>query len=788
MMLSNRACHFSIFLSFLSTLWLVPVGAQETQSEDAKTTDVELVDVNKPEAKFQVDGEQIKGYIDWLADDKREGRGTFSQGYQKAAEWAAVHFKQWGLEPAGEKSTYYQDVPIKRTRVYQIGMPELKIGSQEYLVAEDDFVVEDTSTAGTTVSAEVVFVGYGISAPDHGLDEYADVNVTDKICLILKGSPAAPEKETDEDPWEDYSSDEAKIWTAYEKKAAAVFLYENRSEEQQEREQKRRESKASDSSDKKEALKFERKFLVFTIQGRVLRAIMKTDRQESLRGFNRRLARITKNLRDQKPQSQATKVTVRIKGYERIEEFHEEEEKMDQNVLAKIPGTDPELKDQYVIMGGHLDHLGVRAGYIYNGADDDASGTAVVMEVARVLSEGGFKPKRTLVFCCWTGEEFGLLGSTHYVEHPCDGVAIDKVVAYLNADMVGLGKEINAPGALNFPSIWEVIKRNQDKDILARVKPSTGGPGGSDFAPFIKKGIESLALMTYPRSDHPDYHTPEDDAAKMEPELLRQTGQFMLQGAVNLANETKANLIIEDRQVQYDAMRYRIQILNPDLDGGYWKREKIDGSNQDKLRWRIVSIEEKPTQDQRQRDQKGINELRVFEGDVELLLVAADALGFTRVDIEGSDGVWIKKGRLTRDGRYAVGMMEEHKIVINLVSPHPELVDAMLDIATRPFVITGFYLLEDKHRDLINEKKILIGIKFDPRDVDACVKRLEEARAALGDTDNLILIVTASDGLEEAEKDLYKKLIGKGWQADEIGSDSWRPNKGIAGGNLRVLE
>jgi hypothetical protein len=780
MSLSDPTCHFRFVSLSLAALALLPAAAQDAQPADANRPDTERVDANEPSARFKVDGERIKGYIEWMADDKLEGRKTLTQGYQQAAEWAAAKFKHWGLEPAGESGTYYQDVPIERTFVHRAGTPELKIGNQEFLVEESDFSVYEASTAATTVNAEVVFVGYGISAQDKGLDEYSDVNAVGKICLILKGSPVTPKDEDDEDPWEDHISDEAKIRTAYENKAAAVFLYDNRSDEQKKRDQERQ---SSDALKKKDELKFEREFLVYEISGRVMRAIMKTNRQESLRGLDRRLGNITRDIRDKRSQSRATKVIVRIKGYDRIEEFNNEKDNIDQNVIAKIPGTDPKLKHQCVILGGHLDHLGVRNGYVCNGADDNASGTAVVMEVARVLSEGGFEPKRTLIFCCWTGEELGLIGSKHYVEHPCDGVSIDNVVAYLNADMVGLGKGIGAPGALNFPSIWDVIQRDQDKDIMAVVEPRTGGRGASDFAPFIGRGIESLALMTSPWSDHPDYHQPEDDAAKMDPELLRKAGQFMLQGAVNLANETKINLIIEDRQVQFDAMQCRVQILNPDLKDSFWSRVGIDGSSQDKLRWRVASVEERPKKSVR----TGIHELRVFAGDVELLLAASDALGFARVDIEGSDGVWIENGRLTREGRYAIGMMEEHGITINLVSPHPELVDTMLAIATCPFIITGFYSLEEQHCDLINEKKVLIGIKFGPNDVGGCVERLEKAKGALGDTDNLILYVTSTDGLEEAKEDLYKQLIKKGWQADEIASRERRDPKGIAGGNLRVL-
>ena len=448
------------------------------------------------------------------------------------------------------------------------------------------------------------------------------------------------------------------------------------------------------------------------------------------------------------------------------------------------------MKDEYIIIGGHLDHLGVRNGLVYNGADDNASGSAVVMEIARVLSEAGYKPKRTVIFCCWCGEELGLLGSNHYTSNPCDGVTMDKVVTYFNLDMVGLGDTIGAPGALNFPSIWEVIKKNQDEDVLSVIEPETAGPGGSDYSGFITKGIEALALMTSGGGGHPDYHRPEDDADKMDPEILRKTGQFVLQGIMNLAQETKENLLIENRLWIYEGSRLSIANINPDLEESDWSRINIDGYSQDKLRWRIASVEEKP----RKTLEAGISDLKIFDGDVELLIAASDALGFGRVDIKGSDGEWIVKDRLTENGRYALGMMEENRIVVNLVSPPPQLLRDVLASASQPFIVTGFYLLDPQTYEQINKKNVILGVKFDTSDVEGCIERLEKVKKALGDTDNLVLFATSTRDMDEAKKDLYTNLMKNGWKTEEVGSAGARrglgrstSGTGIAGGNLSVL-
>ena len=214
------------------------------------------------------------------------------------------------------------------------------------------------------------------------------------------------------------------------------------------------------------------------------------------------------------------------------------------NVIAKIEGADPSLKAEYVIAGGHLDHNGMTNGIVYNGADDNASGSATTMEVARLLAVNQVKPKRTLIFALWAGEEQGLIGSQYYSDNPTDGVSMDKTTAYFNMDMVGLGDRIGAPGALNFPSIFGVIMKDQDPEIAKKVDPSQSGPGGSDHSAFIERGIEALALMTSGRGGHPDYHDSGDDPAKMEADVLGWTGQFVLQGMLNLANETSVNLLI----------------------------------------------------------------------------------------------------------------------------------------------------------------------------------------------------------------------------------------------------
>ena len=189
--------------------------------------------------QLRVDGERIKGYIEYLSTDEMMGRQSMTPGYQVAAEWVAAQYEAWGLEPAGDNGTYFQRVPIQRGLTWYDGVPELSVTGTPFSIVEGDFSTLPTSTVATDVSGEVVFVGYGISAPGKGLDEYATVDVVGKVVLALRGSPKdapavgggfmgpGPEAEPEpEEEWTAESTDLTKIQTAYEKGAAAILLYD----------------------------------------------------------------------------------------------------------------------------------------------------------------------------------------------------------------------------------------------------------------------------------------------------------------------------------------------------------------------------------------------------------------------------------------------------------------------------------------------------------------------------------------------------------------------------------
>ncbi len=765
---------------------------------------------------LRVDGERIKSYIEAVSTDDFEGRQSCTPGYQKAAEWLAAQYEAYGLEPAGENGTYFQTVPIGRAFTTYSGTPVLGVGRSRFNMTEGDYSLLGQSTVATRAGGEVVFVGYGVSAPDKGLDEYAGIDVSGKVVLVLKGdptdmpvsgrrggfSPAAPSEPPPDVDFTTESTDLAKIQTAYEKGALAILLYEPDEADPLARFRR---------GGGQDGFMPDRDFLSFSITARVFNAIMKTDPQESLGGLSRRLNGYRQAIQYLKPASFETGSMVRLSGYESSTVFSDENGNLTApNVLAKITGRDRRLRNEYIVMGGHLDHLGVRNGLVYNGADDNASGTMVALEIARVMSEAGYQPRRTIIFAGWCGEEMGLIGSRYYVNNPTDGVTMDQVVTAFNMDMVGLGTHIGAPGALNFPSIYEVIIRNQDADIMEALLPRTGGPGGSDHSGFIELGIESFALMTSGGVGHTDYHQPEDDTWKIDPEILRKTGQFVLQGTVNVADERQVQLLIPNRQDLYNAVMLNLQSFNPGAEGNRYQVIDLDFPDEeamaaailDSARAQIARARTQATGNTQMQQMirmyggggraasgrsvyRGIDDFTLFQDD-ELLIAASEFLGFGRLDFAGSMFAEEISEEESREAAAWFEQIEEARIVLHLQDPPAGVLEWFIERLSRPFIVSGEYQIEADQVARLNETGVLFAVTMDPGNVDACIAELNRLKTLLGDTDNLVLSITDESDLDTAKKALYMGLIESGWTHEEI-AGARRGQGGIAGGNLGSL-
>ena len=774
---------------------------------------------------IKVDGKVIKGYVEYMAADDKDGRRSMTPGYEKVAEWAAAKFKEWGLKPAGDNGSFLQAVPVVGRgsgQPWTTGLPALSVDGRPFYLNDSDFSVSPTSTPGTQVEAEVVFVGYGISAPAKGLDEYAGVDVKNKIVLAFKGTPkdappargmfgVTPIEPTDVEAWTEESRDPAKVKTAYDKGAAAILLFapEKLSPASQMgpgQQLSAAQLMAMMGGAQGETPAYSRTFLVVSdVSERVFRHVMFRNAQESPRGFLARMDQWRRDIKAKKARSAATGLKARVKGFDTATVFSEKaKNNITRNVIGKVEGTDPKLKAQVIVVGGHLDHVGVTNGVIFNGADDNASGSATVMEVARLVAANAatIKPKRTIYFALWGAEEMGLIGSEYWAKNPTDGVKLENVVVNFNNDMVGLGDRIGAPGGLNFPTIWEVIMKNQEPDVVKNLETSTAGPGGSDYSAFIEQGIEAIALMTAGGVGHPDYHDAGDDTEKIDPEMLRKNAQFVLQGVLNVANETTTNLLIPDRLHLYNGMRLSpVNFAEVRAGGGAFV---MGPSGQ---------IQQVGTPGP--RFNLGLD-LAALNGNVGMIDVAANLMNVGRVEVSAPDGTWFTASGVTERGKTALKAFEDAGVVLQFHNPSARLLEDVLANEKKGVVVTGFGAVPDASlKKKMTDKNALLAVDFDATAPQAVAERLAALKKAFGGSGNLLLttqerVARSPMGdaaqtprqklVDSAKQQMYLALVKDGWTKDEIysmvGVTAPRPGQaatprglgmGRLGGNLAKL-
>jgi hypothetical protein len=445
-------------------------------------------------------------YIRDMSTDDMLGRQSGHPGGVKGEEYIASRFEEWGIEPAGDDGTYFQTFTVPYWNVKQGTTLQIWAGgAHREFVYREDWRVQKFSGSGT-FATEIVFAGYGIHAPDKDYDDYDGVDVKGKLVLVRTGAPKKLAKKLEEE-----AKIENRLKAAREHGARGVMVFRDPS------------AQSRFFRIRLEKEMYQPDFVILTAESRLTDFIFKEHENDLRFPF----AEIDKT---SKPMSFATGV----KAYLSVNVEFDAERKT-RNVLAKITGSDPQLKNEYVVIGGHMDHLGVSpSGEVYNGANDNASGTAVAMEIARVMKLGQANPKRTVIFGGWAAEEMGLLGSEHYCDHPT--YPIEKTVTYINMDMVAHGEgKISYSGVYYGPQVWEVIKEKLPEEIQEYIEPGRGGPGGSDHTPFLAKGVP--AFGTWSQGHHFKYHQVRDDIDLVKPEILKKVGDLVYASVMIMANE-----------------------------------------------------------------------------------------------------------------------------------------------------------------------------------------------------------------------------------------------------------
>jgi hypothetical protein len=595
---------FIVILSFLP--YSLAIGQQEQAEEKPDPMkNFSLVDETQPVAeKVKVGFESITGkdavtYLKFISDDLLEGRETASGGYDIAALYAATMFELWGIEPAGDlerprmdfrrmmmqggqapaqaKRGYFQNIAFletlgsegQATVTWQKGQMKKTRAFQPNM----DYTYMASGTQSMT--APVVFVGYGIQEPTLKFDEYKNLDVKGKFVMMLseapgKGDPESPfnKGELKEKYFPERRpmmrrrrSTSPKFKVPTDMGAEAILLVENSPEENGDL--ARQYLNSQRINDERTIYPGPRRRI--SLVDNIGRSMF-GDSIPTIR-ISRKMANDILSMVDQNVETLKGKIEETIQSHSMalpgvtltIENEVETKLVNSMNVLGYIEGLEPELKNEAVVIGAHLDHLGRRGDYIFNGADDDGSGSVGVMEIAQAFAKNTVKPKRSIVFALWTGEEKGLLGSRYYVANPF----IEKTAVNLNLDMISreydkemlaragrrfgadVGKEVlekidaKKYVSLSFdahtPEIDEIMRKNNNHvGLHLRITGSKEATGGSDHAPFGQAKIPwafFIAAMTE------DYHQPSDSVAKVSAGLMEKIIRLAYLAAFDLADK-----------------------------------------------------------------------------------------------------------------------------------------------------------------------------------------------------------------------------------------------------------
>jgi hypothetical protein len=474
------------------------------------------------EAMAVIRPQAIQAQMRFLADDLLEGRGTGTRGHEIAAKFIASEFEALGLEPAGENGTYFQNVPLRSIRPdeNQTTLTLEFAGKSEVLVFRRDFITSgDAGRTETSVEASVVYVGFGVTAPEMGYDDYREVGMKGKIAAYQFGAPPQFEATVRAH----YSSGDVKSANAAAHGAVGVIFLDSPALEglysfnEQAQDLVFPHLRWLDSRGRPNDFLPELLGSVFLSMDGV---------KKLFEGSGKSTEEVYAAAQAGKPVSLALHVTAKLNLVTRHEQMRSP------NVVARLQGSDPKLRDEFVVYTAHSDHLGigepVNGDKIYNGALDNASGTACLLGIAKAFSKMNARPRRSILFVSVTGEEEGLLGSDYFARYPT--VPKDALVGNINMDGAGLLwpiEDVVASGAEHSNLSAAVQKAAERMKLVVTPDPYPEQVFfiRSDQYSFVKQGIPAVWPRTGLKSSDPKtrpdeirkkwvqtiYHKPQDD-------------------------------------------------------------------------------------------------------------------------------------------------------------------------------------------------------------------------------------------------------------------------------------
>lgn len=370
-----------------------------------------------------ISSDEIMEYVHELCKKEYNGRLAGTGEYMKCAFWCAEQLCDFGLEPAGDDGSYLQHFRMPTTSLIDCRLK--KVGNEQEYVFPRDFYPGMNSDSGKVENAEVVYAGYGITAPEYGYDDYEGIDVKGKIVIIERGIPYRDKDEKKRfDLYMRYASESYKLPQALKKGAAAVLLV----------------GKLAHTG-----IAFSKGMIYTHVDPSMVDELV-TKAGYTRDGLKKQISE------KQKPCSFNTGCRLNMDVVTRHYPYA-----TTCNVIGVIKGVDTTSS---IVLGAHLDHLG-NNGLIFPGALDNASGVALQLAVAKALAASGIKPEKNIVFAFFGAEERGIKGAIHYLNHPT--FPLDKTMCMLNIDMVGNGNGLSVWGAESFPAVAKIFAEVNDR-------------------------------------------------------------------------------------------------------------------------------------------------------------------------------------------------------------------------------------------------------------------------------------------------------------------------------------
>jgi hypothetical protein len=441
-----------------------------------------LAGISHAATDWDARGKAWWAHIQYLADDKLEGRGTGAEGFAKAAAYVTDQFQKAGLQPAGEHG-YTQPVELNVLQLdeTQSSLEFIRNGKPEPVqFAEDGFL--QTTPNAASVEAPAVFIGYGLKIPEANYDDFAGMDLKGKVAVYVTGAPSSIASSVKAH----YQSGEIRRKNIAQAGAVGTVMILN-PQTQEVPWARTAGARLSEHMQLKEA--------TVATWPKFAMTMNPVHADKLFAGSGHSFQEITAVLGTDKPLPHfPLNVTIRAKTAEKRSTAHSE------NLIGVLSGSDPILKNEFVVISAHLDHLGigepVNGDKIYNGAMDDASGIASVIEIARAMRDSGAKPKRSILFLAVTAEEKGLLGSEYFASHP---TVSGKIVADFNMDMyLPLFPlkylEVQGLGESSLGDDVTAVAKDAGVIVQADKQPDHVRFIRSDQYSFIKQGVPSLAF------------------------------------------------------------------------------------------------------------------------------------------------------------------------------------------------------------------------------------------------------------------------------------------------------